>query len=126
MLPPIYTTLLASADVVAMVDTRIYRHGRAPQLVDKPYVTWLLVSGVPENHLSGLPSHDRMTIQIDCWHQTDTGCELLATAVRNAIEPYAHVTGQPVDGREPDTKLWRMALQLDWWMPRPFPEPASP
>jgi hypothetical protein len=44
--------------------------------------------------------------------------------VRNAIEPYAHMTGAPIDQRDADTKLWRMALQVDWWMPRPFPEPT--
>jgi hypothetical protein len=124
MLPPIYTTLQASTAVVALVGTRVYRHGRAPQNVGKPYVTWTLIAGVPENQLSGLPPMDRQTVQIDCWHPTDEGCEALATAVRDAIEPYAHMTGAPIDQRETDTKLWRMALQIDWWMARPFPEPT--
>lgn len=122
MLPPIYSTLQASGAVVAMVGTRIYRHGRAPQDVAVPYVTWTLVAGAPENHLSGLPSVDRQTVQIDCWHRTDEGCDALATAVRDAIEPHAHMTGAPIDQRDPDTKLWRMALQLDWWMPRTLSE----
>ncbi len=125
MLPPIYNTLRASSAVVALVGTRIFRHSSAPQDISRPYITWFLVTGTPENHLSGLPPADRMSVQVDCWHQTDAGVEALAIAVRDSIEPYAHMTGQPVDGREPDTKLWRIALQFDWWMGRTEPEPAS-
>jgi len=121
MLPPIYSTLLASAAVFALVGTRIYRHGRAPQNVDAPYVTWSVITGTPENQLSGTPPVDRQTLQIDCWALTDTGVEALAVAVRDAIEPYAHMTGMPVDQREVETKLWRMALQVDWWLDRPPP-----
>jgi hypothetical protein len=121
MLPPIYNTLRQSAAVVAMVGTRIFRHGRAPQDVARPYVTWALITGTPENHLSGTPPVDNMTLQLDCWAEAETGdkgVETLATAVRDALETHAHMTGQPVDGREPDTNLWRIALQFDWWMDR--------
>lgn len=120
MLPPIYAALQAAPAVVALVGTRIYRHGRAPQDVAAPYVTWTLVAATPENHLSGLPPMDRMTVQVDCWHPTDEGCEVLTRVVRDAIEPHAHVTSTLIDQRDPETKLWRMALQLDWWLSRPL------
>lgn len=121
MLPPVYNTLRASAALVALVDTRIYRHGQAPQGVAAPYVTWSLITGTPENQLSGTPPVDSMTIQVDCWANGaagDKGVETLADLVRDAMEPYAHMTGMPVDQRETETKLWRMALQFDWWMSR--------
>lgn len=127
MLPPVYNTLRASSAVVRLVDDRIFRN-TAPQGTQAPYVTWFLVTGTPENHLSGLPSMDRMTIQLDCWgaqDEGDDGSEALATAVRDALEPYGHMTAQPIDARDPVTKLWRMALEFDWFVARPTPEPTS-
>jgi len=121
MLPPVFTTLKASADVKNIVGTnppRIFRHGSAPQDTTKPYITWFAVTVAPENNLSDLPPMDKVPVQVDCWHQTDAGVEALATAVRDAIEPYAHMTGAPVDGREPETKLYRIALTFDWFVDR--------
>lgn len=123
MLPPVFQTLKASADVRNFVGTnppRIFRHGSAPQAIDKPYITWFMVSGTPENQLSGTPPVDRCTVQVDCWHQTDSGIEAMAIAVRDAIEPFAHMTSAPVDDRETETKLFRIALVFDWFEPRDF------
>lgn len=132
MLPPVYNTLRASSAVARLADRRIWRHNDAPQdasnqarVTDAPYITWFLVTGEAQNTLGELPSKDRMTIQIDCWHPSDGGCEDLATAVRDAIEPYAYLTGQPVDARDPATRLYRMALQFDWFVDRQTPEPTS-
>ncbi len=119
MLPPVFQTLKASAAVKAIVGTnppRIYRHGAAPQDTEKPYITWTLAGATPENLLSGLPPIDAMIVQVDCWHTTDAGIELLAAAARDAIEPFAHLTGIPINQRElGGTKLFRISLQFDWW-----------
>lgn len=129
MLPPVFATLKAYQPVRDIVGTnppRIYRHGSAPQTTDKPYVTWFVVSDAPENELSETPPIDRYTVQVDCWHQSDSGIESLAEAVRDAIEPYAHMTGMPINQREMlDTKLYRIALQFDWFVPREFANPTS-
>jgi hypothetical protein len=118
MLPPIYSTLRSSAAVLAIVGNSIYRHGAAPQGQSAPYITWSIVSGAPENTLSELPQVDSLKIQVDCWHGKDAGVEDLAAAVRNALEPYAHMTRINVDEQEPDTKLYRISLQFDWWLTR--------
>lgn len=121
MFPPVFQTLKASQAVKDIVGTnppRVYRHGIAPQDVTRPYVTWFIVTGAPENTLSELPAVDRVQVQIDCWHQTDQGIELLALAVRDAVEPYAHMTNYPIDQREPETRLFRMALVFDWFVSR--------
>jgi len=121
MFPPVFQTLKASADVKNIVGSnppRIYRHGSAPQDTSRPYITWSVISDVPENQLSDLPTADRSTVQVDCWHQTDAGIELLAEAVRDAVEPYAHMTGIPIDLRETETKLFRIGLQFDFWVGR--------
>lgn len=120
MLPPVFATLRASSAVVALLGDppRVYRHGDAPQDGPRPYVAWSLISNLPENNLSDLPPVDHQVIQVDCWSKTDQEVEQLAIAVRDAIEPHAHMTGMPVNERERDTKLYRISLQFDWWLSR--------
>lgn len=118
MLPRVFEVLQASPAVVAIVDVRVYRHGAAPTGTQAPYVTWQLIVGIPQLQLSGRPPIDRATVQVDCWHLDDEGVEVLASAVRDAIEPIACLTGVPLDGQEPDTKLFRMGLQFDWFVGR--------
>lgn len=122
MLPPIFGLLNAAAPVKALVGTapvRIYRPGSVPAGLTQPYVVWSIISGLPENTLSDLPTADRVTLQVDCYSNTEGGIVALATAVRNALEPAAHMTGIPVDMRETEEpKLFRMALQFDWFLAR--------
>lgn len=121
MLPNIYALLKASSAVTAILGTapmKVYRHGIAPQGTTPPYVVWMLIGGDPENNLSGLPPVDRLVLQVDCYTTTDTGIEPLAEAVRDALEPHAHLTGIPINQRETDTGLYRIALQFDQWLNR--------
>lgn len=121
MFPPIYQTLAASSAVAALLGgstPRVYRHGHAPQGTQHPYVTWSVISDVPENNLSDLPPAGRVTVQVDCFHAVDAGVITLATAVRDALEPVCHMTGMPIDQREADTMLYRIALQFDYWLSR--------
>jgi hypothetical protein len=120
MLPPVYQILTQAPAVYSLVSDRIYRHGSIPHdSAISPYVTWQLVTGTPENTLSETPSMDRNTLQIDCWSLGDAQVETLAQAVRDAIEPVAHMTGVILDARETDTRLFRISLQFDWFLSRP-------
>jgi len=121
MTAPVFVTLKASSDVKNIVGTnppRIYRHGNAPQDTSKPYVVWEIIAGVPDNNLSDLPTLDRVVVQVDCWHQTDAGVDALMRAVRDAIEPSAHMTAISVDERDPETRLFHVALEFDWFVAR--------
>lgn len=118
MLPPIYPILSANTAVKNIAGTRIYPHGDAPQGVARPYVTWFLVSDTPENNLSELPDIDRQAVQIDVWADSGAAAVQLAGAVRDAMEPHAHVTNIALNGREPETGLYRFAIQLDYWLSR--------
>lgn len=118
MLPPIYSILYGNSAVAAIVATRIYPHGEAPQDVSRPYITWFLVTGTPENSLNCAPDIDRCTIQVDCWHQTSPGIVSLTSAVRAALESSGHVTGVILNQREQETKLYRMAVQFDYFLTR--------
>lgn len=126
MLPPVFQALKASSAVKAIVGTnppRIYRHGRVPDStptrpIAEPYITWFMVSGVPENNLSDPPPCDRTTVQVDCWYpdrggSADAGIELLATAARDALEVIGVVTSGLLDDFETETKTYRMSLQVD-------------
>lgn len=126
MLPPVFQLLKASAAVRSIVGSnppRIWRHGAVPETVPTPirdaYVTWLCFL-TPENQLSGTPPTDRGTVQLDCYHPDDKGIVDLATAVRDALEPYGHMTSTPFDGKEAESKLFRMSLQFDIFVNRPI------
>ncbi len=120
MLPPIYTTLQASETVRGLLGARprVYRMGEAPQDGDKPYSTWLVISGVPENTLSETPGIDRNSVQIDVWAKADADCEAIATAVRDQMETVTHMTAWRVSPREETTRLYRISLDFDWFLAR--------
>lgn len=130
MFPPIFTTLQASAQVRAIFGPRprVFRHGEAPQLPPpkaggnvpevKPYATWLLVSGVPENNLSSTPSHDRQGVQIDVWARGDAECVTAAQAVRDQMETVTHMTALRGLTRDVDTRLYRISMDFDFWLAR--------
>lgn len=125
MLPEIFPLIAGSAAVTSIIGTnptRFYPHGQASQNTPAPYASWFVVSGVPENCMDEVPRVDRFSIQIDCWSDnTGDGADQandLATAIRDTLEPYAHMTAIVVDGVDPDTKRNRIALQFTFWTDR--------
>lgn len=114
MLPNVYQTLRGNSTVVSTVGTRIYRHGSAPQNVQKPYITWFMVAGTPENVLNAAPCSDRDTVQIDCWSESDESIETLAYAVRSALDSNLISNRMVINNRETDTKLYRIAIEADF------------
>lgn len=126
MFPQVFQTLKASTAVKAIVGStnpRIYRHGEAPGAIVNiqppatplPYVTWLLVSSVPENNLSESPPVDRQGVQVDCWHATQAGIEDLANAVRDALEVVTHVTDAQSFPRDSETRRYRVMISADYF-----------
>ncbi len=123
MLPPVYQALKNDAAVAALVGTRIYRHGAAPQNVVAPYVTWFVVAGTPENALGERPRIDNYQVQVDCWSNNtgsgDAQIEQLAEAVRDAMERVADMTGVAVNGKDPETQRYRLGMTFTFWTHRP-------
>lgn len=120
MFPPIYTTLQASATVRSLLGAkpRVFRMGEAPQNVQTPYAVWQLVSGVPENQLSGTPTHDRDTVQIDVYSKTDAECEAAAIAIRDQMETVTHMTAARSLPRDQETRNFRASMDFDFWLAR--------
>src|SRR5690625_5584298 len=120
MLPLVYKLLRGNAEIKALVDTRIYRHDIAPLGTERPYITWFLVSGRPEQQLSGTPCADFDLVQIDVWSEDDAEVERLARLVRDTCEAEGLAVRIAVNGYEPETKLFRLGLEVDVIRSREF------
>lgn len=129
-LPLVYEELIASSDVLGFVEDRIYRHGEAPDGVDGEYLTWYVVTGVPENTLAEAPAVDRVSVQIDCWGNNagtgDEDVELLAQAVRDTIEANHHMEAVVVNGKDPETRRYRIGMVFTWFNRRGEPGQLLP
>lgn len=120
MLPKVYQALMNNGAVTALIDNRAYRHGRAPQNVSYPYVTWSVPAGDATLPFDGADA-DQFRVQVDIWSDKDsgaTGVESVASAVRGALEPHAHLVAYTNDERDPDTQAYRLGFAFDWWYPR--------
>lgn len=125
MLPLVFPLIADSVPVTTLIGTdpvRFFRHGHAPQKVQAPYCTWAVITGVPENTLDEVPRVDNFSIQVDCWSdntgQGAVDIETLARAVRDALEPHAHMTAVVADGRDPETDRYRIGMQFSFWQDR--------
>lgn len=117
MLPKVYPLLYIS-DLIPLIGDRIYRHGDAPEGVQTPYVTWFVVSGVPENALDDLPLVDSYTVQVDVWSDDDAEVEQVAKAVRDAIEPFHVMTGMTGNSQDDTTMRYRISMTFGFWTDR--------
>lgn len=91
---------------------RLY-DGLAPAGALAPYVTWQVISLVPENMLAGPPEFDRTLTQVDVWAPSAEGARALARQIRSALEPHGYVTAwreqAPAD---PDALLYRASIDF--------------
>jgi hypothetical protein len=120
MFPSVFKTLGTTA-IKAIVGTnpvRIYDFDAAPQGVVPPYITWLEVTGQPNDQLSGAPGSDRDTVQIDCYAGPDENARAVARslglAVRDALDAAGYYNRLVLSTREETTKLFRVSIEADF------------
>lgn len=118
MQAPVYQTAIASIAVTTLISTRIYPFGEAPQDATKPYATYQLITGIPENYMDKSPDIDQFSYQIDCYSQSPAEVVDIAKALRDAFEPVCHVTAWRGKEREKDTRLYRYSFDIDWFVER--------
>lgn len=121
MTPPIFQVCAANAGVTALLGTgptRLFPFGNAPQGVTLPYVVWQAITGMPENYLGHAPDIDRFTIQIDVYADGVSAARQVAEALRDAIEPHAHIVGWNGESTDPDTGHKRYGFDVDWFVHR--------
>ncbi|CAA2107630.1 DUF3168 domain-containing protein [Variovorax paradoxus] len=120
MLPAVYPLLAASPAVLALIGddpARVYRHGSAPQDVLKPYVTWSVPGGSAEITLEQ-PDADTFRVQVDCWSEDKDQIDVLAGAVRAAVEKGSQLVAYIADERDFETKRFRIGFTFDFIKPR--------
>lgn len=118
---PIFAVCSSDADVRALLGVtphRLYPFGEAPEGVAKPYVVWQLVTGSPENYLSGRPDIDGFTLQVDVYAATASSARSVTDAIAHAVELVANVVSWGGESKDAATKLYRSSFDIDWLVPR--------
>ena len=121
MMPPIFHPVAASAAARAALGTapvRFFPFGGAPQDVALPYAVWQTVGGAPENYLGNPPDADVCTVQVDVYAAEPDSAAAAILALRDAIEPHAHITLWLGGKRDDATGRWRSTFRLDWIVQR--------
>ncbi|MCQ2994016.1 DUF3168 domain-containing protein [Pseudomonas syringae] len=118
---PIFAVCAADVGVTSLLGkspTRLYPFGEAPEGVAKPYAVWQLLTGSPENYLSGRPDIDGYSLQVDVYANTASDARAVTGAISYAIELAANVTRWGGETKDPATKLYRSSFDIDWLVPR--------
>jgi hypothetical protein len=113
--PPIYLLLKSFNNLTDLLggseSPRIYSMSSAPQGQEKPYITWKAISNIAEQNISDSPDVDFVTLQVDCWSKKEFESLILAYNTRAALESFGNATDIIGQGRETETKLYRVTLQ---------------
>lgn len=118
---PIFAVCAADAALIALLGaqpTRLFPFGEAPEGVIKPYAVWQLLTGSPDNYLSGRPDIDGYTLQVDVYATTAGDSRAVTQAIARAIELKANVTRWGGETKDTATKLYRSSFDIDWLVPR--------
>ena len=121
MYAPIFAVCFADAAVGAALGTapmRLYSFGQAPQGSTAAYATWQSIGGSPENYLGDRPDIDQFALQVDCWAATVSEVRAVAMALRDAIEPHAHITRWGGESHDAATGLFRYSFDVLWHVSR--------
>lgn len=120
MFPPVFANLKDDSAVKAIFgdDPRVFPHGIADQKTPTPYAVWQVVTGSPENYLGNLPDMDKFITQIDVYAQSAASASAGAKAIRDALEPVAHVDGWGGQFKEQPTGLNRFSFYVAFQTPR--------
>jgi len=122
---PLFALAVATPAVLAVLGanpTRLYPFGDSPQkgepLYGRPYAVWQTVYGSPENYLNQRPDVDNWGVQVDVYADTVANARSIRDALLVAWEDDGHVTAWNGDGRETNTKLYRISFTVEFWTPR--------
>ena len=122
MYPPIFEVCAQSPGAAALLGQnpmRFWPFGDAPQEnLAYPYAVWQLVTGSPENYITGLPDIDQYTVQVDVYALSANVARTVAQALRDAIEPHAHIVAWRGEAVERETRNYRLSFDSEWFNPR--------
>lgn len=94
---------------------RFYEFGTAPQGDNgNTYATWQVITGTPDNLLDRRPDVDFVTVQIDVWASTTGHARAAASAIRDALEDEADITGWRTGDQDAETGMHRFMLNASF------------
>ena len=123
MFAPILGIVSQSTAVKALLGTgglndplRLYPFGLAPQESARiyPYAVWQNVSGFPENFISGRPTEDHYTVQVDVYGKSAAAVRAVSLALNNALELQAYVVRFGDEDRDEATKNYHYSFDVDF------------
>jgi hypothetical protein len=120
---PIFTLCSADAGLQALLEDasgifRMFPFGEVPEGESRPYVVFQTVYGSPENYLGNVPDIDSYGIQVDVYAIEASAARDVTIALRDVIEPHAHIVGWSGEMRDPSTRLYRTGFTVDWFVSR--------
>lgn len=101
---------------------RVWLFGEAPEKEARPYATFQTIGGVPENYINQVPDSDNWDVQVDVYTEAEEGKQADAIALvvngakalRDAIEPFAHITAWRGCSREVGTRFYRYSFDVSF------------
>jgi hypothetical protein len=117
MYPPLFAIVSIDNDVQSLFGTnpvRVFPFGGAPEKVVLPYSVWQVVGGTPENYFSNSPDMDTFLVQVDVYAKTGASARACAEALRDAIEPHAHVVSWRGESQDQTTKNYRHSFDVNF------------
>lgn len=118
---PIFQLCAASNELTVLIGNnpvRLFLFGLAPQNPQTPYVVWQLISGSPENYLSGRPDTEGHTLQIDVYASSAAQSRQIAGLVESTIENDCYITRYGGEEKDEETMLYRSSFDVDWLIER--------
>lgn len=97
---------------------RFWPFATAEENAQVPYGVWQIAAGSPENYLTNTPDADGYSIQVDVYAASPSQARAVAVALRDAIEPHAHIVAWRGESRDTETRLYRLSFDTDWHVSR--------
>lgn len=120
MIPPIFQ--LIASDVAAsnaLLDSSgvimFFAFGSVPQKATAPYAVWQVITGEPQNVLSGDAPIDRVSIQIDVYASKASSTIAISEAIKCALKRSAYMTRFGDTQIDDATGLHRFSMDFDFF-----------
>jgi hypothetical protein len=118
MISDLFSILNSNSTVKSYLGTnplRVFPYGRAPEDVARPYAVYTVFNASPENYIDRTPDIDSISVQVSIYATTEQSLLNCFTSVRNAIEPYAHMTNFATPDIDADDELYSCRMEFDFW-----------
>jgi len=117
MYPPLFSIVAADGTVQSLFGTspvRVLPLGSADEKTPLPYAVWQTVGGSPENYLGNVPDIDSFLVQVDVYSKAASTARSGAEALRNALEPYAHIDSWRGESKDQTTGNFRYSFDINF------------